>query len=233
MRLLALLLASALAATAALADEPRLPELDLTYRATWNGIGLGDVAVTLKPDDGPDCYRYESQSNPVGIVKTFYGKPYEVSRFCVRGGRVVPRRFQFVHDDDDSFMLDFDMAARKVRDANGVEREIPANAQDRFGMHQAVRLWVLSRQGEKDPAAEKFEFSQVDDEKIRTYTMAITGREKIRIPAGEFDAIVVERIDDPKKIAKFWVAPELDFMPVKVVTLRPRANLEMELKRRR
>jgi hypothetical protein len=145
----------------------------------------------------------------------------------------VPRRFQFVQDDDDSFMLDFDMAARKVRDANGVEREIPANAQDRFGMHQAVRLWVLSRQGEKDPAAEKFEFSQVDDEKIRTYTMAITGREKIRIPAGEFDAIVVERIDDPKKIAKFWVAPELDFMPVKVVTLRPRANLEMELKRRR
>jgi hypothetical protein len=220
-------------ASARAAEEPKLPEVNLTYRATWNGVGLGDVAVTLKPEGGTDCYRYESQSDPVGLVRMFYGKPHEVSNFCVSGGRVVPKKFQFFHDDDDSFTLEFDVAARKVRDDKGGEREIPPNAQDRFGMHQAVRLWVLSRLREKDPAAEKFEFSQVDDQKIRTYTMAITGRETLQIPAGKFETIVVERVDDPKKIAKFWVAPELDYMPVKVVTLRPRADLKMELKSRK
>lgn len=211
------------------AAEPKLPQLNLTYRVRWNGIGLGAVAVTLKPEGGADCYRYESQSDPVGIVRMFYGKPHEVSNFCVKNGRVVPQRFQFFHNDDDSFALEFDMAAHTVRDQNGKVRDIPDNAQDRFGMHQAVRLWVMSRLHEKDPGAEPFEVAQVDDDSIRRYVMAITGPESIRIPAGTFDTILVQRVDNPKNIAKFWVAPALDYMPVKVVTIRPHANLEMEL----
>lgn len=212
--------------------EPRLPELDLTYRVTWNGIGLGDATITLKPEGGADCYRYENASNPVGIVRAFYGSPHEVSHFCVRNGRVVPRKFAFVHNDDDSFTLDFDMAAGVVRDGAGKSREVPPNAQDRFGMHQAVRLWVMGRVKEKDPGAETLEIAQVDDRSIRKYVMSITGREAVVTGAGKFEAILVQRVDDPKKVAKFWVAPELDYMPVKVVTMRPRANLEMELRRK-
>jgi hypothetical protein len=223
--------AAATTAVPAPAAEPKLRELNLTYRVKWNGIGLGDVAVTLKPEGGPDCYRYESRSDPVGIVKMFYGKPREVSNFCVKNGRVVPKRFQFFHDDDDSFALDFDMSAHKVRDDKGNEREIPDNAVDRFGMHQAVRLWVLSRIKAKDPGAESLEIAQVDDDSVRKYTMAITGPESVRIPAGQFDTILVQRVDNPKNVAKFWVAPDLDYMPVKVVTMRPRANLEMELRK--
>jgi hypothetical protein len=216
---------------ASAAPESKLPELNLTYRVTWNGIGLGDAKITLKPEGGADCYRYENATNPIGIVRAFYGTPHEVSNFCVRGGKVVPQKFQYIHDDDDSFSLDFDMAAGKVRDGKGNERDVPPNAQDRFGMHQAVRLWVMARVREKDPGAENFEIAQVDDRNVRKYILSITGRERVVVGAGTFDAILVQRIDDPKKVAKFWVAPELDYMPVKVVTMRPRANLEMELRR--
>ena len=227
-----ILLLLVLAGQAAFADEPKLPELSLTYRVTWNGIGLGDASITLKPEGGANCYRYESQTHPVGLVRMFYGKPHEVSNFCVSDGKVVPKRFEYVRSRSDSFSLEFDAASGKVRDGNGAEREIPPNAQDRFGMHQAVRLWVLSRLKEKDPGAEQFKVAQVDDKRVREYTMAITGRESIEIDAGRFDCILVQRVDDPSKSSKFWIAPARDYMPVMVEQLRGgKADLRMELRR--
>ena len=219
MRALALTLT--LVATVAVAEEPKLPELNMNYSVSWNGISLGQALITLKPEGGADCYRYESATDPVGIVRMFYGKPHETSYFCVQGGKVVPKKFIYTRTDDDSFTLEFDMAAKKVRDGAGKERDIPADAQDRFGMHQAVRLWLLARLKEKDPGAEKLELAQVDDRRVRNYTLAITGRETVRIPAGTFDCVVVPRIDDPKKTVKFWIAPEKDYMPVKFEQVGP------------
>lgn len=211
--------------------EPKLPELRLTYGANWNGFGLGEILITLTPDQDPDCYRYESQSDPVGLVRMFYGKPHELSQFCVKNGRVVPRKFAFFHRDSDSFTLDFDMDALKVRDAKGNVRDVPAEAQDRFGIQQAVRLWVIARLKEKDPGAETLKVAQVDDKKVRNYVLAITGRETIEIPAGRFDTIVVQRVDDPNRSTKFWIAPEKDYMPVKVEQLRGgKADLRMVLR---
>jgi hypothetical protein len=37
------------------------------------------------------------------------------------------------------------------------------------------------------------------------------------VPAGSFDTIIVQRVDDPKKTLRFWLAPERDYTPVKVV----------------
>lgn len=230
------LLGWAMAAGAAAAEpaaEPTLPELGVTYAVTWNGIALGDAVITLKRQGGPDCYRYESVTDPVGIVKMFYGKPHEASEFCVRGGRVVPHRFVFNNpkDKDDSFLLEFDMAGGKVRDGKGGVREVPPNAQDRFGLQQAVRLWVLE-QVRRNGEGETVEFAMVDDRRVKTYRFAITGREQIDIPAGRFDTVVVQRVDDPKKSSKFWLAPERHYMPVKVEQIRGGdADLRMVLRR--
>ncbi|MBI3171031.1 MAG: DUF3108 domain-containing protein, partial [Hydrocarboniphaga effusa] len=151
------------------AAEPRLPDLQLTYSAAWNGFKLGDIIITLKPAADPDCYRYESSSDPVGLVRMFYGKPRELSEFCVRNGRVLPQRFSFVNpkDEDENFTLDFDVEAGQVKNQRGEMREIPANSQDRFGLQQAVRLWVIQHAGKNDK--ETIEFAMVDDDRIRIY----------------------------------------------------------------
>lgn len=205
---------------AAVAAEPKLPDLRLSYSASWNGFGLGEIVVTLKPTTEPDCYRYESQSNPVGLVRMFYGKPREVSEFCVSGGKVVPKRFVFISSKGKSkdFSLAFDAVARTVTDQKGGVRELPANAQDRFAIQQAVRLWALSQVGAKEPGTA--EFAQVDDHSIRHYRFAITAYEKIEVPAGKFETILIQRIDHPKRTSKFWIAPARDYMPVKVETLK-------------
>lgn len=227
----ALLLAPLVAAAA----EPTLPDLRLTYGASWNGIGLGEIVITLNPEAGegakPNCYRYESQSNPVGLVRMFYGKPREVSEFCVRDGKVLPRKFDFISSKGKSkdFSLAFDAASGKVTDQKGNVREIPANAQDRFAIQQAVRLWLLSQVGAKEPGTA--EFAQVDDRSIRHYRFAITAYEKVEVPAGKFETILVQRVDHPRRTSKFWIAPTRDYMPVKVETMKDDdVDLRMVLK---
>jgi len=207
----AALLLAAVALGAAHAAEPKLPELKVAYAISWNGMSLGNASITLKPGDRPDCYRYESVSDPVGIVKMFYGQPRETSEFCVRGGRVVPKRFSY-DNRGDSFTLTFEPG--RVRDGKGGVREIPANAQDRFGIQQAVRLWVVARAFKKDPGT--VDFTMVDDERIKTYRFAITAYEDIETPAGRFETVLVQRVDNPRRSSKFWLAPSRDFMPVKV-----------------
>ena len=209
------------------AAEPKLPELSLAYAAAWNGIKLGDILVTLKPDGTADCYRYESSSNPVGLVRMFYGKPRETSEFCVARGKVVPKHFVYERGDD-SFTLDFEPG--KVKDGRGNVRDVPANAQDRFGLQQAVRLWVLERERSQNPGS--VEFAMVDDEQVRVYRFAITGRERVELPAGAFEAVKVERVDNPNRISRFWIAPEVGWMPVKVETGRNgKVQLRMELRK--
>lgn len=220
-----------LAATIATGAEPKLPELNLRYAAQWKGFDLGDILITLKPASG-DCYRYESLSEPVGLVRMFYGQPRETSEFCLSGGRVVPKRFAFRNPkrDNESFTLEFDAAAGKVRDGHGAVRDIPTDAQDRFALQQAVRLWVLEHL-QAAPGAESVEFSMVDDRRIKAYRFAIAGREQIQVPAGRFDALRVERVDSASRSSKFWLAPERDYMPVKVeATKNGTTELRMVLK---
>lgn len=206
-----------LAATAARAAEPKLPELNLTYAASWKGMGLGDIVITLRPEGGDDCYRYESRTEPIGLVRMFYGKPRETSDFCVSSGRVAPRRFSFTNpkNKEGSFTLEFDTAAGKVRDGRGTVRDIPANAQDRFAMQQAVRLWALA-QLQAEPGAETVEFTMVDDRRIKAYRFAVAGREQIEVPAGRFNALRVERVGNSSRRTRFWLATERDYMPVMV-----------------
>lgn len=221
-------------AGAAAAAEPKLAPLHLTYAATWKGMGLGEIVITLKPAAEPDCYRYESLSNPVGLVRMFYGRPREISEFCIRGGRVVARRFEFDNPKhaDRSFTLEFDPAAGTVRDGRGVVREVPANAQDRFALQQAVRLWVLEQVG-KDGAGASVEFTMVDDRRVKAYRFAITGRDEIEVPAGRFETVLVQRVDDPKKSTRFWLAPSSDYMPIKVEQIKGgNTDLRMVLKAR-
>lgn len=201
--------------------EPQLPVLNLSYAVTWKGIGLGTATITLKPEGGADCYRYDSVTKPSGLVKMFYGAPRETSDFCLKQGKVVPKRFEFHNKAGkyDRFTLEFDMAAGKVRDQDGATRDLPPNAQDRFGMQQAVRLWVLQHLKD-EPGAATVEFALVDDRRIKPYRFAITGRETVEVPAGRFEALVVQRVDDPNKTTKFWLAASREYMPVQVEQIR-------------
>lgn len=207
----------ATAGTAAAADAP-LPNLDLVYSVNYGGIGAGDADVSLKPDAKAGCYIYETKTRPVGFIKMLFGSPNQVSRFCVDNGVVRSLRYESVlkGDDKQSYVLDFDYQKLKVTDENGLVREIPGDAIDSFALQQAVRLWVARHAADATPPIARF--TMVDRKNLTHYQLKLAGRETIKTPAGSFETIRLERIDNPDKIGRFWLAAERDWMPVKIET---------------
>lgn len=199
------------------APEAFKPRSD-SYQVAWGSIGLGEGTISLTPLQS-GCYRYETVTKPMAIVRWTYGSPRESSEFCVVDGRIVPKRFVYSNDkrSKDGFTLDFDWAAHKVKAIKGGEvtlRELPDDTYDRFVIQLVVRQWVIQHAGEDKPAP--LEVKMVDHRRIKSYRFALTGREKVETPAGTFDTLLVERVDDPGNSLRFWVAPARDYIPVKV-----------------
>ncbi len=187
----------------------------LNYNVAWGGTTLGEGTLTLTPE-GANCFNYELKTNPIGIVRWVYGSPREVSNFCVVNGVVVPSRHEFANSKrpKDGFVLDFDWKKGLVLGGRNGPLPITAGTLDRLSIHQAARLWVKQHAGEKNPG--KFTVQIVDHKRIKSYVFAITGRGSVETDSGSFDAIRFERIDDPNTTLRFWLAPEKDYMPVRV-----------------
>lgn len=231
MKLLSAVAALLLSLGARAADAP-LPELNLVYAVQYAGFNAGEADITLKAQGAAGCYRYDTRTRPSGFVKALFGSPNQYSEFCVADGVVRSQRYESVLDDDaeQSYRLDFDYANRQVIDENGRVREIPSEAVDSFSLQQAVRLWVAKHANDAEPPIARF--TMVDRKNLTYYQLKISGRETVKTPAGKFDAILLERIDNPNKVGRFWLAAERDWMPVKIETRSgKKPSLVMSLKR--
>lgn len=188
------------------------------YDVQWGSISLGVGTIELK-SLGNNCYQYRSTTDPVALVRWTYGAPSETSEFCVVDGDIRAQRFSYQNDKrrKDNFSLEFDWKHNAVRLlSNGTlsQRPLPGLAYDRFVIREAVRLWVM-RHPDPDSRPEA-EFTMVDEDRVKTYRFAVTGRETVQSPAGTFETLRVERIDDPRKSYRYWIAPERDYIPVKI-----------------
>lgn len=215
----AVLTLSAIANAQEAAPQPALTPYVAIYSVGWGANTLGEGSISLAPIMDKDCYRFESQTKPVSFVRWFYGSPRETSIFCLRDGVIRAQHFEYVNDkrEKDNFTLDFDWKANKVKTLKKGEltqRELADVAYDRFVLQQALRLWVMAHAADEKP--EPADFVMVDDDRIVTYRFAITGREMVETPAGTFDALRVERINDPRKSLRSWLAPARDYIPVKI-----------------
>lgn len=204
----------ALGSSAAL-QAAALNPTQMSYDVTWSGTPLGSGSLTLIAE-ADDCYRYEMATKPIGVVSWLYGAPREQSQFCVREGRVVPSAMSFTNPkrSKDGFSLLYDFAKGEVTGGRNGPLAIKPGTVDRLSVHQAARLWVKTHINDAQPGT--LVLPVADHKRVKTYTFAIKGRSTVETPAGKFDAVQFERIDDPKTTLRFWLAPEKDYMPVKV-----------------
>lgn len=217
-----LVLAAGFGPAAAFDAREQLQPRSDRYEVQWSGISLGKGTISLA-EDADGCYRFESTTDPIAIVRWTYGSPREQSRFCVREGRIVPQTFEYVNDkrEKENFRLDFDVAKGEVRMLKGGDmsvRELPEEgAYDRFVIREVVRLWVLRHAaGEAAPEAS---FTMVDDDRIKTYHFKIGETETVDTPSGKVEALRVDRIDD-RRPHRYWLDPQRGYLPVKIEQLK-------------
>lgn len=210
----ALLLASISLQAQAGRFDPQSAEYTL-YRGDTT---LGKARVSLEAGEDENCFVYSYTAKPSWLFRWATGNISERSDFCAENGQLFPRHYRYhrsgIGADDENFSLSFDREHGEVTDDKGVTREWPEGAVDRL-LVQLEALRLVEDMAFPAPQRE-LTVSIVDDDRIKQYTLAIIGEETIRVPAGEFSTIRVERINDKRKSTRFWVAPELGNLLIKV-----------------
>lgn len=206
-----------------------------TYGVSYGFLGLGTLSFELKPGEQPDCYVYSGQGQPSALVSMLVGNLSDVSRFCVtETGKIHPQYFRHHEegDPDDSYTLQFDWQDSTVRyqnrDGNIRVMALPETATDPLSLQVAARMWVSNAQQPKQ--LPNRDFTLVDEDEIKTYTLAVKPGGTIRVPAGRFDTLIVERVDDKDEILRFWLAKYADWIPVRVQHESDGRTITMNLK---
>ena len=67
-------------------------------------------------------------------------------------------------------------------------------------------------------------------DKVEKTPFKKSGNTKVTVPAGTFDTVRVDRVhDDNSRSTSFWLAPSLDYLPVKVSQVNDGKKMDLEL----
>lgn len=109
--------------------------------------------------------------------------------------------------------LRFDPAKKLVtgqRDGKNISYAMQPNTLDELNLEFQIREDV--KKGQLQP-----QYWLADDKELDTVKFVIEGKTKITVPAGSYDTVKVRRVhSNPKRVTTFWLAPQLDYLPIKV-----------------
>lgn len=202
---------------------PAAADVLMPYRAVYEvahgKMMLGDTTFSLTPDPdaGKDCHVLKGLAQPMGLAALLSAPMHEESHFCVENGQLRSMSYRVQRDGggkNDNYSLSFDWGNRMVTTEGQEPRELPPGGLDRSVMELALRH-ELERSGDKLPT-EPFVFLRVEDDEIKPFSLQVKGRETVTTPVGQFETIRVERVNDPRRKFRIWLAPQLAYLAVKI-----------------
>ena len=202
---------------------------DAQFKVKRGAVTLGTTRFSLSREGADNCYVFRGEANPNAIVRVFVGQVIDESRFCIENGVVRPQRFShhMEGNTDDSYSLAFDWASHEVvyRSEAGATKNLTLgeSAFDPLSIQIAARRWVAEHP-QPDAAGER-DFALIDEKKQKTYRLRASDGGRIKTPAGRYDTVKIERIDDPKRGLRFWLAPDADWIPVQVEHEKPKTGV--------
>lgn len=185
------------------------------YEITGAGILLGAGRVSLERT--LEGYRYERYTEPRGVASWFRSDTVqEVSTGSFDDGIPVPRHYEYHLDAEGKErdeIIDFDRSAGTVVDSyKGKSKtfEIAEGLQDRASMELA--LFADLRAGRRGDLV----YPVLERRKQRDYVFEVLGEEEIEVPYGRYQTIKLRVVrDTDKRSTELWLAPELDYLPIR------------------
>ncbi|WP_432695615.1 DUF3108 domain-containing protein [Marinobacterium sp. YM272] len=160
-------------------------------------------------DDGSWIF----DSNADAVV----AKQHEASHFSYRNDTIRPSRYRYERKllgRERLVELEFDWSANHV--TTTVENKpwhmkVPDGAQDKLSYQLQLRLDLAA--GKKEMV-----YQVADGGPLSEYHFRVLGEETVSTPAGDFNALKVERVrgDKAKRTTHLWFAPELEYLIVKL-----------------
>ena len=153
------------------------------------------------------------------------------STFTIVGNNVTPSKASTTYKllgIGRTHNLSFDSAGKKVTSSYKGKTTTSNMAQQAF---DDLSLEVQIRQ---DLLNGKFSgnYYMAKKDKVEKTPFKKVGNTKVTVPAGTFDTVRVDRIhDDSDRSTSFWLAPSLDYLPVKVSQINDGKKMDLELKK--
>lgn len=155
----------------------------------------------------------------------------EVSRFNLTEGRIEPRSYVYqgtglisrrreVHFTPDSSVI------RSLYKGEWYALPDIGHTLDRMSQQEQMRLNLL-RQAD---APREMMFTVADGRKVKDYTLALIGPERLQTPMGDIDTLLYERQrDTDERLSQLWVAPDWDYLVVKTLHIEEGKSVEANL----
>jgi hypothetical protein len=198
-----------LAGASAAAEPP--PRMELTFTMTRNGSAMAEVVERLEYSGGN--YQLIETWKGRGIY-ALLGSARRVSQGTIAQGVLRPREFFDERSGRDTARAWFDWKAQTLTmqyKGNRASEPLPLNAQDRLSF-----LFALSLVPGK---AESVSYTIADGKGLSRHTYRLVGRERIKTPAGEFNALKAARQGEDRETAELWLAAERNYIPVRLLVI--------------
>lgn len=214
----AALLPAALSFAASAGSAPLAP-FHAEYATLRNGSEIGRTALDLRDNgDGSWTLRSETQGT-AGLAKLAGVHVVETSRF--RWSEGLPEMLDYAYRQDAAFKqrtrsAKVDWNAGQVSVVEGDEPTSYAAAPGLIS-RQSVTLAIA---GDLLRGAETFAYKVAVRDRIEDTRYTRTATEAVTVPAGRFDAVLMQRDGEPgadrKRVARSWFAESLGWLPVQI-----------------
>ncbi len=181
-------------AVAAAAPPQRV---EIGYEIARQGSVLAEVNQRLEHDGR--SYRLSETWKGKGVL-ALRGEATRMSQGAVAADGLRPAKFE---------------DKRPGRDTRQAEWVPSAKTATLLRQDQLSFMWSLAFA----PPRGTVTASVADGKRVTSYTYDMAGRERVRTPAGEFDALkLVKRRDSPEdKTTEIWLAADRQYLPVRIL----------------
>ena len=211
MRSLLPAIALSLAAAAQAAPPARV---EITYQVLHNGGAVAEVTHLLEHDG--KRYSLSERWEGRGLY-ALVGEAQRTSR-----GRVTPGGLRPLEYLDERPGRSTASARFSWKDKTLTQQYRGAPQAQPLPPHAQDRLSFLFAPAFRAPAGEPLEYRVADGKGIAHYVFEIAGPERLKLPAGEFDALrLVKRRDQPgDRGTELWLDPARSYLPLRVLAIQ-------------
>ena len=184
------------------------------YSLSKNDFDIGVAEYRLYPQP-TGILVYESTAKPEGLAAMFIrDRIIERSHIVLNDNKLQPQKYEYQQKggkETKNYQLNFNWSKKKLVNTNINQTfDLPLNTQDMLSFQ--LQLMKTLQSGEKE-----LSFHLADRNKIRAYHLKYTGEMELETPIGKLKVIKLEhRRPDRNDVFRFWCAPGLEYLPVKI-----------------
>lgn len=197
-------------AAAAQASPPA--RVEIYYDVLHNGGPLATVKHVLVHDGA--TYRLSETWEGSGLL-SLLGEVRRTSHGRVTPDGLRPLEYVDVRPRRDKATVRFSWEARTLTQQfrDGPQTQpLPPQAQDRLSFLFAPAFHA--------PGGELLEYHVADGKGVAHFVFDIAGRERLTLPAGEFDALHLVKRDDGGRSTQIWLDVQRSYLPLRVLVVQ-------------